>query len=1477
MARGQSIASAHVDFSAEGLPELLKGVKTAAHALSELKPPRIIDAAQAKKIADFLNKGTNANKRLAADLRDRLRKGQTEFRTSSFGGLKDALFDKRALDDGFRQYESQANKAHVIDERRKKDLKEIAGFVNRQFVGNINDPALPKGTKESVRFSGAGGTLPMRESLLDQREGFEEKRGRFRSGDIHRDPVAFLDTTIKAGNASGDLTRGSEYETFLKAMREQTVVSEGDSEAVTRVARIAEQQMSTLAGDTGAIRLSQRFQGQSDERQGRQGERESLRADSADFAMMGIEQVHAQQDGTLPEDISAELSKLADDTADNISKQRKQITGRYYDDLKQSLLYDLADGDINDRQFETRIARVGESQSRLNKRNSGVNQRTNDRANIGGMISEDVARVDAEGFLPSERLQQFSMVAKDVFDKLEIHLENALTRPYDAQREMILRNAVIEQNTHGTVDEEQLRQDLERNDRAEGRNRKRNEGLTGRALSEENIERIINDDFGQVAGIADPNEQIAQFGIFAKQVYSELEQKLETALTQPFDAQREAILRNAEIESRSHPAGTVDEEQLKQELDHVNRQESRARERDSIVSSLQSDADDIQGSGSVRVANLEREIAALEEIRRLRGGNADVDARVNEDIALKESQLPILRNLDHAESEAKGLVTQMNNLRNAGNQATPAYRALEMQLRDNIRQTAELNAATGGFNSAAHAASQGQRRYTFMMQQGSYAVQDFVQVIGQTGLSGALRASANNVAQVAATFGTMGGAIASAGITILMIGIAEAITAMGNSSEDTSKKIEKLTSRLEGLLSLQQQLQKGRVDIIKGDDTLGVSTAMGFSKTASEKDQEAKKLRQNASVGYDQVADEMAEIGLSHSLNVLSTGYQNLDNMLNNILTLGYASEAGGINDSDNSGTDTFEERIIRISLMDGQAAAKEEAARLSVNAGPQQSKKMNDLADIDSATYEGKKKLLDEMHRRLELEEKQKTQIEDMIKINEQAGQADREAAAATRLFKEAIVKAAERLKDFASGRSGQMGFGSGEANLADAERLSASLVETRANIKATEDQMKVLGPKHKDYGKLKDKRDDLQSLADQTGAGIDKFLLAGGSFGQKETQRVDAIEAKYADQLSLNAAETDPVRKAAMNKRAKERREFELDEELSSSSFSRNKRETKAEFDARILETSTKATNRFPGHVARAEISRRDIEGQRISSADASSLEGSLTGLPPLVKSMHDLDAQTELSKNQIDKWAHVLGKTPAQVAAATAAMQKWIAAQRDIARLSEAEARLKSSGQFGALEAGNTTLDSAQQAVKEERIARLKKIAEDDAAGRLTPAEKQARTAETQSQFADDMAKAIRQDKFSDLSQDASLADRLAQADGDFSIEDQRAKIRRDLEVKKAEIEANVDTGNAEQMDEARKLIAGEAMIAGVKEAALQNAPVGVSDIGSLHTQIQTSLKGDKQFDAIVEGNAILTKINNGIGALVADFSTGGRIGP
>lgn len=192
-------------------------------------------------------------------------------------------------------------------------------------------------------------------------------------------------------------------------------------------------------------------------------------------------------------------------------------------------------------------------------------------------------------------------------------------------------------------------------------------------------------------------------------------------------------------------------------------------------------------------------------------------------IKLKEAELKLSKEIKKREDRIRSLTAERSDLsikEAKGISLTKAekqeIKSLNAQLDREHAALTKLKVAHSGVNEKLHAGAQSSRRFNFMIQQASYGVQDFVQVIGQTGLSGALRASANNMASLFAAMGTTGGAIAGGVGTIAMIGLADIIQNMGDEAESTEEKIEKLTAAIDRMTRARERSRQLSEDLFGG-------------------------------------------------------------------------------------------------------------------------------------------------------------------------------------------------------------------------------------------------------------------------------------------------------------------------------------------------------------------------------------------------------------------------------------------------------------------------------------------------------------------------------------------------------------------------------------------------------------------------------------------------------------------------------------
>lgn len=109
------------------------------------------------------------------------------------------------------------------------------------------------------------------------------------------------------------------------------------------------------------------------------------------------------------------------------------------------------------------------------------------------------------------------------------------------------------------------------------------------------------------------------------------------------------------------------------------------------------------------------------------------------------------------------------------------------------------------FNQELHAFGTSSRAANFRMQQLSFAAQDFVQVIGQTGFAGALHASANNMSMFVQTLDVASPkllAFGAFGITAGMMALSEWLKQTRNDMRDFTDSLDRLASRTDAAFGL---------------------------------------------------------------------------------------------------------------------------------------------------------------------------------------------------------------------------------------------------------------------------------------------------------------------------------------------------------------------------------------------------------------------------------------------------------------------------------------------------------------------------------------------------------------------------------------------------------------------------------------------------------------------------------------------------
>jgi hypothetical protein len=162
--------------------------------------------------------------------------------------------------------------------------------------------------------------------------------------------------------------------------------------------------------------------------------------------------------------------------------------------------------------------------------------------------------------------------------------------------------------------------------------------------------------------------------------------------------------------------------------------------------------------------------------------------------------------------------------------------AIDEELKKNASATA---------NSQRHQAGDASRKYNYRLQELSYGVQDFTQVLaGGGGLDGALRAANNNISQFYAAAGGANAARNSMVATFAILGIAAALKYMGDMAELPAKRLEEVNERLKTTQSLSKDLGRlfevgsTRIGDISGEP------AIAGARAQSESERDARLQRQ---------------------------------------------------------------------------------------------------------------------------------------------------------------------------------------------------------------------------------------------------------------------------------------------------------------------------------------------------------------------------------------------------------------------------------------------------------------------------------------------------------------------------------------------------------------------------------------------------------------------------------------------------------
>jgi hypothetical protein len=242
---------------------------------------------------------------------------------------------------------------------------------------------------------------------------------------------------------------------------------------------------------------------------------------------------------------------------------------------------------------------------------------------------------------------------------------------------------------------------------------------------------------------------------------------------------------------------------------------------------------------------------------------------LGKEIKSSESRAHISGQMDEIETAIKGAMStereyqeKLEKTGSLSKEDTKNRKANKKEIDKLGRSHQELTEKMGGFNNDMHAAAGSSRRFNFMIQQASFGVQDFVQVIGQTGLSGALRASANNMASVAAATGKLGGALTGALGTVAMIGFAQVLEGMGDGAETAEDKLDRLIKKINKFSELRAAGRGFASDVAeqalgKGDFSVGLGAKA--RDEGSKAIDESNAILREIDTSAQEIADESKE------------------------------------------------------------------------------------------------------------------------------------------------------------------------------------------------------------------------------------------------------------------------------------------------------------------------------------------------------------------------------------------------------------------------------------------------------------------------------------------------------------------------------------------------------------------------------------------------------------------------------------------
>lgn len=517
-----------------------------------------------------------------------------------------------------------------------------------------------------------------------------------------------------------------------------------------------------------------------------------------------------------------EIAKASADVAAKIRELASKLGDTSIDAAITKLAEDYDDGKITAKEFESAVNR--NETSRRDRHDINDRMSANDRtANPVRNLGDRISTIDSSGASPefknkliaeagSEFANTIKAKAKDVreadIDGALAVLARKLKAGGISTREFAKSAAVAEamKSESGNVASRQAARDSVPDDPAEMMRARMtaidgNPNVTGidrnmeisAAASEvaENIRRLA-----QNIRESKLDEAIAQ-----------LAEKLENGKITGTDFARDVAGLNAEKRGAGKAKDTIAEAGLRAKTGHGSETLSLKGEAGAIkarIKEIENEEKATTGLTKAKKDALKTEREAL-----------DIEAK------LLDSQVDLSSKIDNQETKIKKLLTTRNKLTTTVTTNTKdqkanakAIHATDDEIKREVKHLQELKIAQAGANNNQAHAAKLSGNYNFRIQQLSYGVQDFVQVIGQTGLSGALRASANNLAAFSSAFGTTSAAIGGSLITIAMIGVAEAITHLGTKAETSEEKIERLTKSIEKFIDVRQQAYDFSGDLV---------------------------------------------------------------------------------------------------------------------------------------------------------------------------------------------------------------------------------------------------------------------------------------------------------------------------------------------------------------------------------------------------------------------------------------------------------------------------------------------------------------------------------------------------------------------------------------------------------------------------------------------------------------------------------------